>query len=619
MTIDSLRRRIGDADHKHVLLLIIAGWARLYPYTADLLTLDLCRPPPTPPHPLLWRVHTPLRYSAWEAALAGHPDKAYVRFLLAGISKGFRIGFSRTVSLRSAPRNMRSALEHPEVVQAYLEGECKKGRMLGPFSAAERARLPPCHTNRFGVIPKGHNTGKWRLITDLSFPPGNSVNDGIDPDLCSLTYTSVEQVAEVVASYPPGALLAKIDVESAYRLVPVHPLDRPLQAVDWNGALYIDPMLPFGLRSAPKIFNALADGLEWYLRSRGVREVFHYLDDFLIVGPPASPVCAEGLALLDMACTSLGVPIAAHKREGPSTCLTFLGIEVDSIAGQLRLPECKLARLRTLLDEWGDRKACRRRDLESLIGMLNHAAKVVRSGRSFLRRMLDLLHGTPTNPFAPRFIRLNREFRSDLAWWRLFIEEWNGVSFLPPATSLPTQQLVSDASGSWGCGAWFGNSWFQLPWDEQSRGLSIMAKELLPIVLAGAIWGQFWTHNRVRCLCDNQAVVASLRSRTTRDQHCMHMLRTLAFVEARHAFCLHMEYINTKANHLADDLSRGKLVSFFSKVPDADPSPTPLPSQLVELLLDPSLDWTSPRWLQQFRDIFRRASLPLPGEHMTQQ
>ena len=30
----------------------------------------------------------------------------------------------------------------------------------------------------------------------------------------------------------------------------------------WQGQVYVDAALPFGLRSAPKIFNALADALE---------------------------------------------------------------------------------------------------------------------------------------------------------------------------------------------------------------------------------------------------------------------------------------------------------------------------------------------------------------------
>ena len=127
--------------------------------------------------------------------------------------------------------------------------------------------------------------------------------------------------------------------------------------MEWKGHLYADPMLQFGLRSAPKIFNALADGLEWHLRNCGIRQVFHYLDDFILV-------------TVTQACATLGVPLAEHKREGPTTCLTFLGIEVDTVASQLRLPQDKLCRLRSLLEVWRDRKVCERRELESLVGYL---------------------------------------------------------------------------------------------------------------------------------------------------------------------------------------------------------------------------------------------------------
>ena len=112
--------------------------------------------------------------------------------------------------------------------------------------------------------------------------------------------------------------------------------------------------------------------------------------------------------------------------------------------------------------------------------------------------------------------------------------------------------LTSDASGSCGCGAWHGRKWFQLKWDERSAGLLIMVKE--PIVLVCAVWGPWWGSHQVFCRCDNQAVGASLRFRTSRESHIMHMLCTL--FEARHTFCLMPQYIDTKANHLANDLSR---------------------------------------------------------------
>ena len=83
-------------------------------------------------------------------------------------------------------------------------------------------------------------------------------------------------------------------------------------------------------------------------------------------------------------CGELGVPIAGHKTEGPATCLVFMGIEVDTVANEFHLPGDKLLRLQALLEQWGERRTCTRRDLESLVGLLNHACKVVPRGAVIL-------------------------------------------------------------------------------------------------------------------------------------------------------------------------------------------------------------------------------------------
>ena len=566
--------------------------------------MNFCRPHKEHRAHELMTVATPLCLQAWEEALAPHPDRAFARYLCDGLQFGFRIGFKRGSPLRSASSNMESARQHPEVIHQYLHNECSLGRMLGPFPTS--AGLPPLHFNRIGVIPKGHNTGKWRLITDLSFPQGQSVNDGIDATLCSMVYITVDKVATLVACLGKGSLLAKIDIEAAYRLVPIHPQDRVLQAVHWQEQVFIDPMLPFGLSSAPKIFNALADALNWILQQAGIPYVFHYLDDYILIGPPNSPTCQTSLVILHRVCDYLHIPLAAHKQEGPNTCLVFMGILVDTLKGELRLPAEKLQRLEALLRDWGDRKSSSRKELESLIGHLNHACKVVRSGRSFLRRMLDLLHSTNHHSSRFHYIRLNTGFRSDLAWWRTFLESWNGVSFLAPPSHLPKVELTTDASGSWGCGAWHLNSWFQLQWDVRSHPLYIAEKELLPIILACDTWGSSWRGKQVLCHCDNQTVVACLRSRSSPVKGIMHLLRCLVLLEAHYQCHFYPTYIGTKANHLADDLSRDHVFSFLSKVPDANLDPSPVSPHLLSLLLDRTVDWTSPTWSQLFNTTTRR-------------
>ena len=573
-----------------------------YPYRTDLLALDACRPLYPVLSETLRKVVTPLDVRAWVRALAGHTDEDFRSYIISGLTLGFRVGFSRSHQLRPAFRNMPSADEHPEVVEDYISKERKAGRLIGPLTNSD------IHINRVGVIPKGHTPGRWRLITDLSHPQEWSVNDGIDPALCSLSYVTVDMVARTVEELGAGALMAKVDIESAYRLVPVHPDDRPLLGLRWRGDLYCDAMLPFGLRSAPKIFTAVADALEWCIRQRGVEWIRHYLDDYITLGPPASDRCQCNLRILEEVCAMLGVPLAAHKREGPTTCLTFLGIEIDSVASSLRLPEEKLQRLLRELHQWGDKKACTRRELESLVGLLNHACKVVRPGRTFLRRMIDLLTVTGSNTACRphHHIRLNREFRADLAWWQLFLRSWNGVGLLGDYRLRHGHELTSDASGTWGCGAWYGTSWFQYPWSGRAQHLSIAVKELFPIVIAAAVWGHRWKGLSITSYCDNTAVVAVLNSRSCRDKHLMHLLRCLFFYEAYWQFNIRCHHVAGRCNDKADDLSRNDLPAFLSKVPGADAHPPSIPEALPRLLLSQELDWISPTWIQLFKHTLNK-------------
>ena len=203
----------------------------VYPYTNDLLKLDWIGARAPAARSGLQDVITPLVLPHWESLLADLPDKAYVGYLLKGIKEGFRIGFDRRVKLTSARKNMVSAVEHPEVVDEYLLKERKRGVLLGPFQKEE---VPEVVNSRFGVIPKGGQPGKWRLIVDLSHPEQHSVNDGVNSEWCSLTYVRVDDVVG------DGGKMAKINVQSAYRIVPVHPGDRHLLGMRWNDQVFVD-------------------------------------------------------------------------------------------------------------------------------------------------------------------------------------------------------------------------------------------------------------------------------------------------------------------------------------------------------------------------------------------
>ncbi len=115
-------------------------------------------------------------------------------------------------------------------------------------------------------------------------------------------------------------------------MVPVHPEDHPRLWMKWDDAIFLDAALPFGLRSALTIFSALADGLLWVLHSKAADQSLHYLDDFLLLGPAGSPAYALALQEVLALCAHLGVPVAEEKTEGPASTLTFLGIEINTVA-----------------------------------------------------------------------------------------------------------------------------------------------------------------------------------------------------------------------------------------------------------------------------------------------
>ena len=334
---------------------------------------------------IAWAIHMPLIHSSWSSALADYFHQPTAEFFISGILQGFRVGFNYSQgSLKLVTKNLECALQHKEVVDEYLQNELSHKRISGPFKKCE---VPRVQISRFGVIPKNHQPNKWRLIVDLSFPKGHSVNDGISKSLSSLSYITVDDAIDEICSIGPDCLLAKIDIKNAFHLLPVHPADRHLLGMEWRDLVYVDNCLQFGLRSAPRLFNLLAELLSWIVQSKGVSFSIHYLDDFLTMGPPASPTCQQNLDVFTNMCKDLEIPLALEKADGPTICLTFLGITLDTHKMEIRLPEDKLTRIREEVSSWLQKKKATKRQILSLVGLLQHATKVVRHGRTFVARI----------------------------------------------------------------------------------------------------------------------------------------------------------------------------------------------------------------------------------------
>ena len=169
-----------------------------------------------------------------------------------------------------------------------------------------------------------------------------------------------------------------------------------------------------------------------------------------------------------------------------------MGIVIDGNRMEARLPEDKLARIKQLLDSFTNRRSARLVDLQSIIGTLQFACKVVVPGMTFLQRIINLTRGV-SNRF--HHIRLDEEFSRYIIMWKVFLTKWNGCSFFLESfvTTSSDLELYSDAASTIGFGGYLNGKWFQGRWPlhlliDKHKGFSIEWQVLFCIVIACALW-----------------------------------------------------------------------------------------------------------------------------------
>ena len=196
--------------------------------------------------------------------------------------------------------------------------EVKLGRMLGPFQNKPISNL---RVSPVGLTPK--DDGTWRLITNLSYPLRNSINDFIDPELCRVKYSSLDNVITMISNLGPNAWVGKIDLKSAFRLLIVSPSDFDLLGINIEGKFYIDKCLPMGCSLSCSLFEKCSSFLQWAVSQKmRLSTVDHYLDDFIFAGSSLSSDCERLMTAFTALTEKIGVPLADNKTVGPTTYRT---------------------------------------------------------------------------------------------------------------------------------------------------------------------------------------------------------------------------------------------------------------------------------------------------------
>ena len=217
---------------------------------------------------------------------------------------------------------MTSAYDNKEEIREKIRKELAAGRIAGP---SDTQIFPNMRCSPLGLVPK-KEPGEFRMIHHLSYPNGDSVNDQIDPNKCTVKYAKFDDAITLVQLKGKNCLLAKCDVKSAFRLLPIHPNDFELVGFKKDGQYYADKSMPMGCSVSCSTWVQFSTFLVWFLKLEGGSgATMHYLDDFLFVGHRESNECNDLLKEFHNMCNFIGVPIAHEKTEGASDKTDFSG------------------------------------------------------------------------------------------------------------------------------------------------------------------------------------------------------------------------------------------------------------------------------------------------------
>ena len=498
-----------------------------------------------------------LKFSVWYTKLRNYSDKVICDYL----QFGFPIDFDNSIELKSdVGRNHKGARDFPEFINSYFNSECSQLRIVGPFH--NNPLSVPLVISPLNSVPKSESEER-RVIVDLSWPHGHAVNNGISKDKylsepIDLRYASVEDVCNMVLSIGAGALIYKRDLKQAYRQIPVDPRDYQYLGYKWGDMMFFDTVLAMGQRNAAMACSRTTRAV-MHLHNKVGFHGTSYLDDLIGVSPPSEgQVAFESLGVL---LDELGL-VENHKKAcSPSSVQTVLGVQIDTVALTIGVTPERIVELLELFQTWENKRKASKHDLQSLIGKLCFVTKCVRQSRTFLNRMLDTLRSC-----KPGSTELSVSFRKDIAWWKKFMEKFNGVWFIPSTIWSEPDVYLSTDSCLRGCGGIAHNEYFHSSYPEfiLKQDLPIHQLELLAVLVGVRLWGKRYAGQKVQIYCDNESAVTVINSSRTKDKFMATCLRELWLNVCCHEFELRAVHLPGEENRLADWLSRWEVNEIYS-------------------------------------------------------
>ena len=493
--------------------------------------------------------------------------------MVQGFTHGFFID-SDKVCDNTSLGNHHSIIEHSQAAADLIQKELDAGRIAGPFNEKPFDNF---HISPIKLQPK--KSGGFRLIQNLSAPyDENSINHHISEENSKVTYASIQDAISIIQDLGQNCYMAKSDIKSAFRLIPINPAEYPKLGFKYNNKYYYDLCLAQGCSSSCKIFERFSTALEWILRNKfNVKHTCHVLDDFLFLALVYSE-CKGYLEAWKNLCRLLNISLALDKTFDPSQIMIFLGIEISTIEMMARLPEYKLISYRLQLQELMHSRTVKLRDMQSAIGILQFSTSVITPGKAFVRRLIDTTLGI-TKPF--HYVTISPEAKKDISMWYTFFSHHNGKTiFIQNFQNSETLNLYSDASKQ-ACAATFKDQWLVIPFPESWSQKNIAYLEFYPILIALELFGINMSNQDITIHCDNKAVCQIINKQSCKDPPIMTLVRKMVLVVMQYNIKFRAIHLPGSKNYLNDKLSRLQVTPQLLKKYGLRPQPVKVPNRLM--------------------------------------
>ena len=499
-----------------------------------------------------------LNIGAWRQALDGYHDS----LLCDMMQFGWPSSYTAPKPPTSTDINHPSAHRHMDQVNKFVQKELAYDALAGPFDCppfAPWTQLSPIMTRAKKdtvTTPQGEAQAQ-RIIVDLSYPVGNSVNDGIarhffQGDALQYNLPTVEDAVTKIKRMGKDTWLWKADLSRAYRQQRVDPLDWPLLGIKVQGKIYVDLCPSFGCRASAACQQRVAMALTYLMRKRYACDMLAYVDDFIGFHETREQA-QEGMDNFITICHELGLDLAPDKLVRPTRNLEWLGIQVDTANMLITIPHQKLGEVLHECTRWHQKTDATRREIQSLVGRLAFVSQCIPPARRYMARLLATLRSAPQTGT----VQIDSECQKDIDWFRRYAAVANGrrlITPIRPRFEIECDACLIGAGGFSDTGGTFYNLRFPkvharthtIAHNEAVNAI-VAIKTLMPRQPAGLM---------IRVTTDNMATRDILSGGKARDPYMAACAREIHMIEAEHDVVLSVVHAPGDTLVLADALSR---------------------------------------------------------------